>query len=161
MTASHSLASLVLAAVSLASCVAEPAPSHENVRRATKADLAGRKLVSVTVTEAGQPVQLVPSFARPDKQPHFYVAFWNPAIGATGGCNGDTATSWSAVGGILSVHDMGGTLIGCDATADRQDHWVADLIAASPQVWISESGIIIEGGDKVLTMVDGPWFFDP
>lgn len=106
--------------------------------------LSGRTLVVTTVTDDGQPHDLVPG-----SQVRF--TFDDTTMGITAGCN-HLSGDYSLDGGRLTVGPIGGTEMGCSAPLMSQDAWLSGLF--EEPVTVGGDPLTFRAGSVVLTVAD-------
>jgi heat shock protein HslJ len=72
---------------------------------------------------------------------------------AASGCNsyfGD----FRIESGVLTVGQLGGTLIGCPPELQRQDEWVSEFLSSGPRIALAGDTLTLTGSDATITLVD-------
>lgn len=109
------------------------------------ADLRGTTFLSVEVTEAGSPKELV-------RGTQISLTFTDDGqIGASAGCNyisGKVALS----GGRLRVGQTGTTLMGCPPGLGEQEQWLTALLEATPTWALAEDTLTLTAGSTQIVL---------
>lgn len=111
-------------------------------------ELAGRTFLSDTVTEDGQPKELVAG-TRID------VTFHDDGrLTAHAGCNTMGATPTITADRIEVGDGLSTTEMGCEPALHDQDTWLADLFAAGPTYRLDGERLTLTAGPTTLELVD-------
>jgi heat shock protein HslJ len=81
------------------------------------------------------------------------VFFRDHEAGFSAGCNSHSG-SFTLEGSELVVTSLGSTNIGCMASLQAQDEWLADFFTSSPRLTLSGNQLLLEGDEASLLFVD-------
>ena len=108
----------------------------------------GHTFLSTSVTEDGQPRELVPGT-------RITLNFFTDGhrLGAQAGCN-QMGGPASFAGGHLVVNDMSTTEMGCDPPRHAQDEWLAKFLTSRPTWDRSGSRLTLDNGTTRIVLED-------
>jgi heat shock protein HslJ len=112
------------------------------------ADLIGRTFLSTSVTEGGQPRELVPGTK---------VSLWFAEDGrlvANAGCNTMTGQVRLDGGKLETPDGLSMTEMGCDAPRHAQDEWLATLLQSGPSWRVDGDELVLTSGQTELVLLD-------
>jgi heat shock protein HslJ len=113
----------------------------------TNTELVGRTFLSTSVTDGGQPRELVAGTR---------VSLWFAEDGrlvANAGCN--TMTGQVRLGGKLETPDgLSMTEMGCDAPRHAQDQWLAGFLQSGPSWRLDGDELVLTSGETELVLLD-------
>lgn len=109
--------------------------------------LVGRTFLSESVTDGGQPRELVEGTAITVSFPE------DGRISFSAGCNGMGSTV-EVEADRLVLGDIEATAMGCDDALHEQDTWVAELIGAEPTYTLDGDRLRLESDGVVVELVD-------
>lgn len=111
-------------------------------------DLRGRTFLSTSVTENGQPKQLVAG-----TRITLSFAADGASVGAYAGCNhmGGPGRIENA---RLVVGELASTLMGCDRGRNEQDSWLAAFLTGRPSIALTGDELVLSGGTTEIRLLD-------
>jgi heat shock protein HslJ len=114
----------------------------------SKGEPWGRTFLSSSVTENGEPKDLVPGT-------RITLNFFTDGhrLGAQAGCN-QMGGPASFAGGHLVVNDMSTTEMGCDQPRHAQDEWLAGFLTSKPTWAWERSTLTLENGTTRIVLED-------
>jgi heat shock protein HslJ len=110
------------------------------------AQLDGRELVVVAVTEAGAARELV-------EGTEIRLTFADGQLGASAGCN-SMGGPYAFDGAVLVVDGLATTDMACEPPLMAQDEWLAGVLSGRPQVSIDDNGVSLVDGSTAVLLVD-------
>jgi heat shock protein HslJ len=133
----HAFAAGLVAAVlaSIAGCQA-----------AAPTGLAGREFLSVAITDAGAPFELVAGT-------RIRIGFTSTDLTASAGCNTFGAT-YRLDGGRLVVGEGASTAMGCDAALSDQDQRLFRFVGSKPAAILAGTDLTLDNGQTIMRLVD-------
>lgn len=111
-------------------------------------DLRGRTFLSTSVSENGQPKQLIAGTRislgfSPD----------GANVGAYAGCN-HMGGPGRIENGRLLTGDLAMTMMGCDGGRNEQDDWVATFLKGGPSIRLNGDELVLAGGTTEIRFLD-------
>jgi heat shock protein HslJ len=113
-------------------------------------ELWGRKFVSISVTEGGDPrppargTRITLEFATSNDRRH---------VGWTAGCNGFGARV-RATPKVIEISRIASTAVGCDADREQQDRWLGRFLESSPRWRLSDGQLTLRDQGTVIRLED-------
>lgn len=111
-------------------------------------DLRGRTFVAASVSDGGQPKQLVAG-----TEIRLSFSADGASVGAYAGCN-HMGGPGRIENGRLVVGDLAMTLMGCDGGRNEQDAWVAKLLADRPLIRLTGDELVLTAGTSEMRLLD-------
>lgn len=108
--------------------------------------MAGRKFLSVRVTEGAEEIQLVDGT-------RIVVSFGVRRIGVQAGCN-ILGGTYRLDGATLVTDSQWMTEMGCDEPRHAQDDWIATFFEGNPTVELAGNDLILTVDDRSVTLLD-------
>jgi heat shock protein HslJ len=109
--------------------------------------LDGHDYLSVEVRDGGAAKQLVAGT-------RIHLRFDGTRLIASAGCNTMSGAFRIDGGRLVLDGGLATTEMGCDAERHAQDAWLAELLGSSPMVNLVASDLTIDGGSKVVRLLD-------
>lgn len=81
------------------------------------------------------------------------LSFSETRVGFNAGCNA-LGGYYKLSDGVLSVSEIGGTIIGCDAPRAQQEEWVADFLASGPLLTLVGYDLTLRSPTATLVFLD-------
>lgn len=110
------------------------------------AQLDGRELVVVAVTEAGAERDLVAGT-------EIRLTFEAGQLGASAGCN-SMGGPYAVDGNVLVVGDLSTTEMACEPPLMAQDDWLAGVLTGRPEVSFDDNGVSLVDGATAVLLAD-------
>jgi heat shock protein HslJ len=110
------------------------------------AQVDGRELVVVAVTEAGAERELV-------EGTEIRLTFEAGQLGASAGCN-SMGGPYAFDGAVLVVDGLATTDMACEPPLMAQDEWLAGVLSGRPEVSIDDNGVSLVDGSTAVLLVD-------
>jgi heat shock protein HslJ len=111
-------------------------------------DLRGHTFLSTSVSENGQPKQLVAG-----TQIRLSFSADGANVGAYAGCN-HMGGPGRIENGRLVVGDLAMTMMGCDGGRNEQDAWVAAFLTGRPSFQLTGDELVLAGGTTEIRFLD-------
>lgn len=123
-----------------------PSPDVSGAPPADPAEVAGRKFLSVRVTQGAEEIQLV-------EDTRIIVTFVDRRVLVYAGCN-HLSGRYRLEGDTLATGRLSSTALGCDHPRHAQDDWVAGFFSAGPTIQLAGNDLVLAVDDRSISLLD-------